>query len=79
MIKPLKKKASVKDDHPLNRMAKEREYLESLKEENEILKIDLNRENKNAYRSLNLIGESEIIRFVVISLTLFLVLYYLIL
>lgn len=56
------KKQSIKDDQPLVRIAREREYVEALKHENETLKHDLNKESRDARKSHNNFVASDVSR-----------------
>jgi hypothetical protein len=57
------KKQSVKEDQPLVRITREREYVEALKHENETLKLDLNKESRDAKKSHNNFVASDVSRY----------------
>ena len=56
------KKQSIREDQPLVRISREREYIDSLKHENETLKLDLNRESRDAKKATNQFIASDISR-----------------
>lgn len=57
------KKQSSKEDLPTQRVLRQREMIENLRHDNEILKLDLTRESRDARRAASSGAVTEIGRF----------------
>lgn len=54
------KKISSKEDEPMQRVQRQRELVETLKHNNEILRLDLTRESRDAKKSTSSTAATEI-------------------
>lgn len=54
------KKISSKEDEPMQRVLRQRELVESMKHENEVLRLELTRESRDAKKSTSSGAAAEI-------------------
>ena len=57
------KKISVKDDLPMQRVQKQREIIEAMKNENEVIQLDLTREKRDAKKASSTVAATDIMRY----------------
>ena len=57
------KKVSSVEDQPMQRVLRQRELVESLKHDNEVLRLDLTREQRDAKRSTSSVAAGDISRY----------------
>jgi hypothetical protein len=59
------KRESSREDLPTQRVLRQRELIESLRHDNEILKLDLTRESRDARRAQSTGAVSDIARYII--------------